>query len=132
MKCSAISLFGRNPQVLAGKAIEKVANILRRCLPRQEIQHSLNVRFQRRLLLVPVIRQAQREKVVGLDIKLPEEIFLPGREHLIVHRLDIRISHQHQHPKVIDITHKVGELLDHGIVAEVSPQNDLRHLEMIL
>src|SRR5678816_3867984 len=123
--------FWSNPEILAWEAVEKVSHILRGRLSRQKIQHPLDIGFERRLLLVPVVRQTQSQEVVGLDIKLPQQVFLPWRKDFGVHGLDVGVRHENQHAKVVYISDQVGKLLNHRIVAEVSSKDDLRHFQVI-
>src|SRR5262249_43784235 len=70
--------------------------------------------------------------VVGLDIELPQQVFLPWSEHLVVHRFDISVGDETQHSKVVDVSDEIGKLADDGLIAEIASKNDFRHLEMVL
>ena len=99
---------------------------------RQQLRDVRDVAFKCRLLRVLIVGQSQRQQVVRLDVQLPQQIFLPRRHDFVVHRFHIGVGQQAQHPKVFDIAHHVGKLLDDMLVAEIPAQDDLRHLEMVL
>ena len=119
-------------QILSRESVQKVADILRRRPPRQEPVYFLNITFERRLLRVLIIGKPQRQAVVCLNVELPKQIFLPGREDFIVDCLHIRVGQQTQHPQDLQISDQIGELLNNMLVAEIAPHDDLRHLEVIL
>ena len=83
------------------------------------------------MLRVLIVGEAKGQPVVGLDVQLPHQVFLPRRENLGVDRLHVGIGQQTQHTQVVGIPHEIGELIDHMLVAEIAPHNDFRHLQMM-